>query len=388
MKNSEHDDFELARLREQQRAHETDIDHVLDHVIERAKSRWHDGWKLHQRLWVRRAAAIATVLLAMGSVVCWRHLGDRDTHKIVTQPPSIPASSTLVHDDGTLSQRSGEPKPNITALPRDVTSDTVSRPKGTARPRSRREANPRRQAIEDDRLQAALRTLIEVPETDDACVAYTLERTQRIVDERRLMAIVVAGPSSAKIAAVRLLGWVGSESSVPMLLLHRHDPAVGAEAKIALNRRVSSEQLAAVAVSPGLPAVRRAALEQLISRSDDQSLVMVYQWVAQRATRDSVLEVVRTQADLPIDAWWKSIEQGAPLERYVAGYLLAQVNRTDLVRLLIERSKQLPLNEAVVYCLMNHPSPLAKNFIQAANREAATAHFMNQVRLNAQLALR
>jgi hypothetical protein len=250
-------------------------------------------------------------------------------------------------------------------------------------------ANQEQSSIDnDDRLQAAVRTLIEVPETDDACVAFTLDRSRHPVDEQRLMAIVASGSLSAKVAAVRLLGWVGSESSVPMLLLHRNDPAVGNAAKSALNRRVSSEQLAMVVVTPGLPAVRRAALQQLICRSDDKSVAIVYGWVAQRATRDAVLDLVRTQADLPIEAWWNSIENGEPVERYVAGYLLAQVNRTDLVRQLIERSRQLPLNEAVVYCLMNHPSPLAKRFIQAANREAATAHFMNQVRLNAQLALR
>ena len=377
----------------------------INEAEQRTLEQWQQQWMTHIRHTHRALLLVGAVTLLAIASGAWTfvlaHRSDRSLVRDLSDHHPLPHNQQLPseHDTVTAPQTTHDNPSSVAQIPNN--GSRVILPSNAQTPHSRRGIAPTdaelslflaarsrspQVAIQTDPLVNALRTLVEAPETDDACVAYHLTYQNRTPDlAGRILRRAQRETGQSKMAAIRLLGALRCQQAIPWLLITRDDPAIGPFAMEALKRIGNANVYAQLARTASQPEVRHAAVDYLVMQPDAASLDAIVQLYSIRDVRLMILDCVTRHTELPTTEWLARLGSTSAADRIVAASILARVDRPDVVFQVIRRTQQEMTADAALLCLLSHTSRDAQTYVRMVSRDVNALRRINHVRLQAQL---
>jgi hypothetical protein len=214
----------------------------------------------------------------------------------------------------------------------------------------------------DDPLDAALQKMVQDADADLDRLANSLI-SGRQVYEARLRYEIRKSKGPRRVAAVRLLGRVGTLSSVPFLCQLARVPDLHAAGVAALVRLADPETLARLATVETDAALKRDLVSALLKREEKTALGAYLRLAAAPATREVALELLDQRPDLSRDILFEFLCSPYPCRRQGAALVLGRLDGPETHRRLMEMVARGIHRQEALMALLASPSPDAAQYL-------------------------
>ena len=260
---------------------------------------------------------------------------------------------------------------------REQGSSGRSSPEPTAERKDNRAAlgtnPPRRTATADakqDPAQAAVGRLLADPKADPALAAAPL-RSAPLENEGRLLSILAGARMAEQIAALRLLGEIGSSAAVPDLLRAGSDPNLHAAAIGALSRIADSATISQLMREETNSGLERVLLSALLGRGDGDALGLYLSYVVSDSTAPTALAAVELVPNPPMEMLFAALHSTSELERLAAARVLGRIDGPATTERLIALVEEGPSRQEACVALLSSRGQEAVNFVTSARANPA-----------------
>lgn len=319
--------------------------------------------------WMAAAIAIAAGLLI--GVVLWRVVeeGSQDTRR--ASPPAAPRQrgERPLRKIAKGSPKRNTPPSNAKAAkdgpavrvpnPTDVPARMAARSRPatpyerlvfralTRRPKppvkqARQEAEQARQKL----LEEAIARRVAEPDGDLG------ELTEPLMPERQSYELLLAertgqfdGPR--QVAAIELLGQLGSGRTVPLLAGLSRSPTAHGPAVRALGRLADPDTVGRLAAEEADPALQQELLAALASREDARSVAVYLRFVPRQKTRDAALSALHDVDRPPVERLFERLTSTDRAQRTAAALALGSLDDPQvparLIQMVGQGNRQEPL---------------------------------------------
>lgn len=223
---------------------------------------------------------------------------------------------------------------------------------------------------ERDSARAAVLHLVADSTADPAQVAAALRSTSP-VNERRLVAILADSPPAEQIAAVRLLGEIGSSQAVPELLLAAAQANLHRWAINALSRIADSATINQLVREEPNKDLQGALLAALLSRGDAEALSDYLGYIAGESTSETALAAAETVPNPPLEMLFSALRSSSELDRLAAARVLGRIDGPTTTERLIAMVEEGPSRQEACVALLSSHGPEALNFVKNARTSPA-----------------
>jgi len=176
-----------------------------------------------------------------------------------------------------------------------------------------------------------------------------------------------------RLAAIGLLGQIGTARSVPVLGRLTADPEAHAPAVRALARLADSEILGQLAAGEADETLRQELLAELVARGDSRSVAIYLRFVQLRQTSRSALAALDRVAEPPVPRLFEFIESPQQTQRLAAAVALGRIDGPEVSRRLIDMVlSDVPCREALV-ALVASSGPEPSRFVSQARSDPLLA---------------
>ncbi len=172
-----------------------------------------------------------------------------------------------------------------------------------------------------------------------------------------------------KIAAIELLGCVGSRRSVPLLLALRGDAAVHSAALRSLVRLADSETIGQAASAETDPCLQQHLLAALLARHDARSVAVYLRLVCERPTAEAALAALGGEDHPPVDLLFRFLRSPTRTQRTAAALALASLNDQGVTEKLVQMVVREGNRQEALVALLASSDPRAVRFVTLARRD-------------------
>lgn len=231
----------------------------------------------------------------------------------------------------------------------------------------RRRALARQQP--DDRFVAdAVGQLLADPSSDPRTAAAPLI-PRRASAEPRLATMAQQARGEEQLAAIRLLGIVGTHRSIPILLeLKQHATAHEAAVR-SLAALADSELLGRLAAAEQNPLLRRELLASLLTRGDVPSVAVFLCFVEDGSWDPLALAVAAERSTLPLEELLGFLRGPQPSRRMAAARVLGRIDDPRIPQRLIQMVLENVYRQESLVALLSSPRREASEFLAGARRD-------------------
>jgi HEAT repeat protein len=249
-------------------------------------------------------------------------------------------------------------------------------------PRSKSKSDERKAIA--DRGQAAVRAAIERliadPKADPVPIAATL-RAAPLDVESRLVAILTRGGSPQRLAAVRLLGQIGSPAAVPSLLQASSDPILRAAAVGALSRLADTPTINEIMQQQTDIELQRTLLAGLLGRGDAAALGDYLNYVQSDTTADSALSAAELVQNPPMEMLFAVLQSSSELNRLAAARVIGRIDGPATTERLIAMVEQGTSRQEACVALLSSRGEEAVQFVTNARKNPMLAGLLQAASL-------
>jgi len=227
-------------------------------------------------------------------------------------------------------------------------------------------------AAGDDLLEVAIQRVASAEDVDLAEVAKPLVAARSEYEERLVQELRRShGPR--RLAAIALLGQIGTARSVPGLGRLTADPETHAAAVRALARLAEPETVGQLAAGEADEALRQELLAELVARGDVRSVAIYLRFVQQRSTSRSALAALDRVAEPPVSRLFEFLRSPQQTQRLAAAVALGQIDGPEVSRRLIDMVlSDVPCRAALV-ALVASSGPEPSRFVSQARADPLLA---------------
>jgi hypothetical protein len=230
---------------------------------------------------------------------------------------------------------------------------------------STRRRSAARQQPDRELVEAAIERRVREPHADLDALAQPL-LASRGPNESALLAWARRSRGAPQVAAIDLLGRVGTPRSVPVLAGLVGAPETHAAAVRALARLADLETLVRLADAELDPHLRQELMASLLSRGDAAAVAAYLDFVQRRETRASALAALDRVAEPPVALLFEFLKSPRQTQRLAAAVALGQIDGPDVSRRLIDMVlSDVPCHEALV-ALVASPGQEPSRFVSQA----------------------
>lgn len=355
--------------------------------VERLRQQWHatSPVRAPKRRLARAAAwaALAAGLAATLAVVI--ALG-----RFLPRPAGVPHQTAPSH--GRAERLPVPDKPGDSILAHDVPE---VRPRAFDFPAGSREATPYEEFVfrsitrkrppaadapEDGLIERAIDARLDGSEADLNELARPL-LAARQTHERALAWRIQESGGPRLVAAIELLGYVGSRRSAPLLIELSRREATHAPAVRALARLADPQTLGQLAVYETDARLQQALAASLIARRDRRSVAVYLALVSARSTREAAMAALEGVADPPVDLLFEFFDARQQKQRHAAAVVLGRLNDPEIPQRLIRMvaGDVQPREALVALAASSHPEAL--QFVALAQRDPVWTGSVRAARL-------
>lgn len=176
-----------------------------------------------------------------------------------------------------------------------------------------------------------------------------------------------------QLAAIGLLGRIGTPRSVPVLGSLAARPETHAAAVRALARLADSDVLGQLAAGEADETLRQELLAELVARGDSRSVAIYLRFVQERQTSRSALAALDRVAEPPVPLLFEFLESPQQPQRLAAAVALGRIDGPEVSRRLIDMVlSDFPCREALV-ALVASSGPEPSRFVSQARSDPLLA---------------
>jgi hypothetical protein len=265
------------------------------------------------------------------------------------------------------------------ASPRPSSPPKIAASKGA--PHAPSKADARKAIAEKKRaaaqaiVRAAVKRLAIDPKADPATVAETL-RLAPLENEARLVPILTSGTPPEQLAAVRLLGQMGSSAAVPSLLQAGVDPRLHAAAIGALSRLADTPTIDEIVWQETNSELRRTLLAGLLARGDLAALGNYLSYVQSDTFGETALAAVEMVQQPPMDVLFGFLQSPSELNRLAAARVIGRIDGPATTQRLIAMIEQGTSRQEACVALLNSRGEEAVNFVKNARANPMLASLL------------
>jgi len=340
--------------------------------LERLESHWKSlspARPRGQRRWGRLAALLAVAAALLVGILLRQNLS-----KTARDAPVAPYHPTVVVPEQPIL-----PKPNpgpsldpITPAPRRP-RPPVSRPPTALETfvaqAQQRSSLARPVTDREGVLQPVIEARLAEPAGDLSDLVGPL-LAERAHHEMTLLWHMQSAQSAARRkVAIELLGWVGSDRAVPVLLEASRHGEFHAPATRALARLADSELVGRLAQAESDTTLQQELLAELFARRDGRSLAVFLASVRDRSTFDSALAVLDAATDPPLEELLAFFDSSRQQERYAAALVLGRINEPAASQRLINMVLHDQRRREALFALVARDDDQAALFVDSAGHD-------------------
>jgi len=216
-----------------------------------------------------------------------------------------------------------------------------------------------------DPAQAAVGRLLADPKVDPALVAASL-RAAPLENEGRLLSILTTAPVAEQIAAVRLLGEIGSSAAVPTLLRAGADPNLHESAIRALSGIADTSTLNQLVREEPSTELRLALLAALLGRGDPEAVGCYLTHVESETMGKTALAAAELVPNPPMELLFSALHSTSELERLAAARVLGRIDGPATTERLIALAQEGPSRQEACVALLSSKGQEAMSFVASA----------------------
>jgi hypothetical protein len=265
------------------------------------------------------------------------------------------------------------------AFPPQSSPSKIAASKGA--PRSPSKADARKAIAKKKRaavqaiVRAAVKRLATDPKADPATVAETL-RSAPLENEARLVPILTSGAPPEQLAAVRLLGQIGSSAAVPSLLQAGVDPRLHSAAIGALSRLADTPTIDVIVWQETNSELRRTLLAGLLARGDLTALGNYLSYVQSDTFGETALAAVEMVPQPPMEMLFGFLQSPSELNRLAAARVIGRIDGPATTQRLIAMIEQGTSRQEACVALLNSRGEEAVNFVKNARANPMLASLL------------
>jgi len=340
------------------------------------------------------AAVAASLLLA---VVTWRMRPQNDDALEGNQPMAdIPRSNGHVGSQQPSTDNAGkqiaenQPSPTVVAVVKWPSREPTAfeRLAFHMMQAERRPVDEKRPVTGelDDRLTEALDRLVSDPSIDRRTLVAPL-LSNRVVIERRLVELARRGTDPRRTAAIELLGELGGQRAVAVLLQLSRDEQVHIWAVLALAKCADSLTIRKLAFGETDAGARRELFGALLERGDVESVGYFLGFALNPKTSETALASIDDLDKLPTSVLFRYFDSPHLRERMAAARVLGTLNDPDVSRRMIESvNRNVKRSEALV-ALLSSSEREAETFLKEAQQNSPLMAAVQTARIQYQNAM-
>ena len=349
--------------------------------VARLQRRWRGLWPARpRRKWPSRAMVWVAVAAALLAAVALGWLLPRPTGERDERAAGRQTAETVRAAPETAEQQPGSQRPHDSLL---VDASPPVRPEiidtlAPSRPATAYEAmvfrsitRTRRPAPEepaDDLLEPAIQRRLSNPQADLNEVVRPLLAARESY-ERALVWQVQASSSPRQVAAIDLLGCLGSRRSVPLLIELSRSTATHASSVRALARLADPETVGELASLETDAALQQELLAALVARRDRRSMAVYLTLVYTRTTGEAALAALDRVADPPVGLLFEFFDAPQQKQRRAAAVALGRLEDPEIPRRLIQMAVRDVKRPEVLVALVASADREAMRFVALAERD-------------------
>lgn len=231
---------------------------------------------------------------------------------------------------------------------------------------------PTREQPDRELLQAAMERRVTEPNADLDELAEPLLAARR-ANELALIAWVQQTRGARQVAAIDLLGRIGTRQSVPLLAGLAALPETHAAAVRGLARLADAGTIALLAGEEVDPDLQEELFAALLGRGDARAVAAYLEFVGERETRGSALAALDRVADPPLGLLFESLASPQQAQRSAAAVVLGRIDGPEVSRRLIQMVLQDVLRREALLALTANSGAEASQFVALARNDPSLA---------------
>jgi hypothetical protein len=250
-----------------------------------------------------------------------------------------------------------------------------------AQSRRKASATPNKPSAEASIVAAAVKRLVTDKKADAAQVAEGLRKSAMIY-ERSLLERLDRGPIPEQIAALRLLGCVGSSAAVGPVLRATEIPELHPAAIDTLGHLADPFLLSQLAWAERNVDLQRTLLAVLLARGEPVSLRQFLAFVENDRTAERALAAAQSVKNPPMDLLFAALSEPLEAGRIAAARVIGRIDGAATTQRLIAMVESGVNRHEACIALLSSRGPEAMRYVgTAADRDPTLAAVLSGARL-------